>query len=154
MMPVFVAFALVSTLGCSQSKPKEEASPQADIAEALGDSDHGNPYGLKSAHFDYKSAVLTSEAQGVLESDAKILAANPTLTIQIEGHGDQRGARTLNFVLGEKRSGAARDFLVKNGIKKSRISTISYGNDKLLDTGTDEAAMRRNRRANLVILSK
>jgi len=67
--------------------------------------------------------------------------------VTVEGHCDERGTEEYNLALGEKRALAARDFLVRFGIDRSRISIISYGEERPLEYGGTEAAWSRNRRA-------
>ena len=70
------------------------------------------------------------------------------MRLEIEGHCDEQGTSEYNLALGERRAGAARDFLVTMGIDASRIDTISYGEEKPEDPGKTEEAWAKNRRAN------
>lgn len=106
---------------------------------------------LNSVYFDFDRYNLTKEATGILSENASILMDNPSITVLIEGHCDERGTEEYNLALGEKRAITARDFLVRFGIAKPRISVISYGEERPLDPGHDEAAWEKNRRAAFVI---
>jgi peptidoglycan-associated lipoprotein len=106
---------------------------------------------LNSIYFDYDRYNLSKESTDILSRNAKIMMDNPGLTILIEGHCDERGTEEYNLALGEKRAIAARDFLVRFGIAKPRISVISYGEERPLDPGHDEEAWEKNRRAGFVI---
>jgi peptidoglycan-associated lipoprotein len=103
------------------------------------------------AFFDYDAYSLRDDARTALDTNAKLLRANPKVTITIEGHCDERGTVEYNQALGEKRAQAARDYLVAAGIDGGRISIVTYGKERPFATGTDEASMQQNRRAHFVV---
>ena len=109
---------------------------------------------LDDIHFDYDSAELSGEARSTLDTNVQWLRRNPSVTILIEGHCDERGTVEYNLALGERRSMAAYNFMVSSGLPSERIKTISYGKEFPVDPGHDEAAWARNRRAHFVITSK
>ncbi|HSB05566.1 MAG TPA: peptidoglycan-associated lipoprotein Pal, partial [Thermodesulfobacteriota bacterium] len=109
---------------------------------------------LKRIHFDFDQYdIRTGEAE-ILKQNATVLKKYPTVKIQVEGHCDERGTNEYNLALGERRSNSVKRYLVSLGIQESRISTISYGEEKPLDPGHTEEAWTKNRRADFVILSK
>nr|WP_321404088.1 peptidoglycan-associated lipoprotein Pal [uncultured Desulfobacter sp.] len=101
--------------------------------------------------FDYDSSELTDQAKELLREKAAWLQANPSDTVMIEGHCDERGTTVYNLALGERRAKAARNYLVDLGISASRLGTVSYGEEKPLDPAPTEAAYHINRRAQFVI---
>jgi peptidoglycan-associated lipoprotein len=101
--------------------------------------------------FDYDSHGLRDDARTALDGNARLLRANPKVTITIEGHCDERGTVEYNQALGEKRAQSARDYLVAAGIEAGRISIVTYGKERPFSTGTDEAALQQNRRAHFVV---
>ncbi len=103
--------------------------------------------------FDYDSHGLRDDARAALDGNAKLLRANPNVTLTIEGHCDERGTVEYNQALGEKRAQSARDYLVAAGIAAQRISIVTYGKERPFSTGTDEASMQQNRRAHSVVRS-
>jgi peptidoglycan-associated lipoprotein len=109
---------------------------------------------LDDIHFDYDSAELSGEARSTLDANVQWLRRNPSVTILIEGHCDERGTVEYNLALGERRAMAAYNFMVSSGLPSERIKTISYGKEFPVDPGHDEAAWARNRRAHFVITSK
>lgn len=109
---------------------------------------------LATIYFAYDSYSLTSEARNSLKSNADWLKNNPNGKVQIEGHCDERGTNEYNMALGDRRANAVRGYLTKMGIEKSRIDTISYGEERPADVGHDESAWSRNRRAVFVVLSR
>ncbi len=102
--------------------------------------------------FDYDSAVLSAEARQLLKIKAKWLDVNAGYNIVVQGHCDERGTTEYNLALGDQRAAAVKAFLMDLGISGARITTISYGEEKPLDPGNNEAAWARNRRAHFVIL--
>ncbi|HWA41409.1 MAG TPA: peptidoglycan-associated lipoprotein Pal [Gemmatimonadales bacterium] len=102
-------------------------------------------------HFDYDKFDIRTDDQGILDWKARLLAANPVMTIRISGHADERGSDEYNLALGNRRAAAAKRYLVNKGIAESRISTDSYGEERPLDTGSTEEAWARNRRDEFVI---
>ncbi|WP_020589190.1 peptidoglycan-associated lipoprotein Pal [Desulfobacter curvatus] len=101
--------------------------------------------------FDYDSSELTDQAKELLREKAAWLQANPSDTVMIEGHCDERGTTVYNLALGERRANAARNYLVDLGVSVRRLGTVSYGEEKPLDPAPTEAAYRINRRAQFVI---
>ncbi len=101
--------------------------------------------------FDFDSAELTGEAKDLLREKADWLQENPSETVMIEGHCDERGTTVYNLALGERRANAARNYLVDLGVSARRLGTVSYGEEKPLDPSPTEAAYRINRRAQFVI---
>jgi|SRR5688572_6519349 peptidoglycan-associated lipoprotein len=103
-------------------------------------------------HFEYDRADIRPEDQGVLDWKARLLQANPTMTIRISGHADERGSDEYNLALSNRRAAAAKRYLVNKGIAESRISIDAYGEERPLDTGSTEEAWARNRRDEFLIV--
>jgi peptidoglycan-associated lipoprotein len=100
-----------------------------------------------TVHFDTDKYGVDDESQGILRSQAQWLSRYPGKSITIEGHCDERGTREYNLALGERRANAAKNYLVSLGIDAGRIQTISYGKERPVALGSDEAAYAKNRRA-------
>jgi peptidoglycan-associated lipoprotein len=105
---------------------------------------------VQDAFFDYDQSDLRDDGRSALLKSAQFLKENPTVTMQIEGHCDERGSVAYNLGLGDRRSNSARDFLVSQGISGDRITTISYGKEKPFCTEASESCYQENRRAHLV----
>lgn len=120
----------------------------------LGDSDSGKAFGLQTVYFDYDSFLLTESSKAVLASNANIMKEKKSVKIQIEGHCDSRGGIQYNIALGEKRANAVKKYLEDMGVTGDRVTTISYGKERLMDSRETEDAYAKNRRANFVITSK
>jgi peptidoglycan-associated lipoprotein len=128
--------------------------PNAGDDNTMGDSDSGKAMGLQTVYFPYDSSNIEGTALATVKGNAEILKAHPTTKIQIEGHCDQRGGIQYNIALGERRANAIRDSLKREGISGDRITTISYGKERILDMNMTEEAFSKNRRGNFVITSK
>lgn len=102
-------------------------------------------------HFAFDSAELTDTAKALLREKADWLKANSDKRIVIEGHCDERGTTEYNLALGERRAAAAKQYLQDLGISASRMTTVSYGEERPLDPGQNEAAYSMNRRAQFVL---
>lgn len=97
-------------------------------------------------YFDYDQDAIKPESQANLDQKAAIMLANSALRIRIAGHADDRGSDEYNVVLGNRRATAAKRYLETKGIDASRIETISYGEERPVDTAANETAWAKNRR--------
>jgi peptidoglycan-associated lipoprotein len=102
---------------------------------------------LQRIHFDFDQFTLSDAARETLAGNAVWLRANSSQRIVIEGHTDERGSDEYNLALGERRARAALNYLVSLGIAADRLSILSYGEERPLDTGRNESAWAQNRRA-------
>jgi peptidoglycan-associated lipoprotein len=140
--------------GLPPSEPVQEG-PDVRSIEGEGASGSDIPGGayageggpLADIRFEYDSAALTDEARAVLEKHALWLQGQRDVRVTVEGHCDERGTVEYNLALGEQRARAVRDYLSSLGVAGARLRVVSYGKERPLDPGSDEAAMARNRRA-------
>jgi peptidoglycan-associated lipoprotein len=100
-------------------------------------------------YFDFDSYVIRSEFQSVIEAHARFLKGDPKRKVLIAGHTDERGGREYNLALGQKRAEAVRKALTILGVSEAQLEAVSFGKEKPVDTGTSEAAMEKNRRAEI-----
>lgn len=98
-------------------------------------------------YFDYDQHNLDDADRSALTSQIAWLKQYPRTRVEIQGHADERGTQDYNIALGARRAEAVSSYLKAQGIAADRIQTISFGKDKPLDTGHDEAAWARNRNA-------
>ncbi|MBI5585950.1 MAG: peptidoglycan-associated lipoprotein Pal [Deltaproteobacteria bacterium] len=105
----------------------------------------------EDVHFEFDQFVLSENAKALLNKKAQWLREHGTAKAQIEGHCDERGSTEYNLALGQKRADAALQYLVALGISPNRLSTISYGKERPVDPGQNEAAWAKNRRAHFVL---
>ena len=97
--------------------------------------------------FATNKSSLTTKSRETLRKQATYLRKNKKLNVTIEGHADERGTREYNLALGERRANAAKDYLMTYGISGKRISVISYGKEKPVNSGSDALAWSQNRRS-------
>lgn len=160
---------LVAVAGCAKKKPA--VLPPAPAGSGVIDDGTNNaPTGMvgganvpgsradfmaqagtDTVLFGLDSSDVDSEAQAILLRQAQWLQKNPTVRVTVEGHCDERGTREYNLALGDRRANSAKNFLASNGVDASRISVISYGKERPVATGSDEAAYAQNRRAVTVV---
>ena len=97
--------------------------------------------------FATNKSSLTTKSRDTLRKQATYLRKNKNLNITIEGHADERGTREYNLALGERRANAAKDYLMTYGVSGNRISVISYGKEKPVNTASTPLAWSQNRRS-------
>jgi peptidoglycan-associated lipoprotein len=109
--------------------------------------------GLRDVHFDFDRATLRSEDVRIVDANARWLLAHPGTLILIEGHADERGTNEYNLSLGETRARVTRDQLVARGVAVSRITILSYGEERPQCTEPAEKCWAHNRRAHFLVKS-
>ena len=97
--------------------------------------------------FATNKSALTTASRDTLRKQASWMRKNKKLNVVLEGHGDERGTREYNLALAEKRANAARDYLLTYGISGKRISVISYGKEKPVNSASTPLAWSQNRRS-------
>jgi peptidoglycan-associated lipoprotein len=102
-------------------------------------------------HFAFDQSDLGSEDRAILDAKIPILQANPTVTLRLSGHTDERGSDEYNLALGQRRAAAVKAYLMEHGIAASRLETVSYGEERPIAQGSDESAFAQNRRAEFEI---
>ena len=100
-------------------------------------------------YFDYDSYVVKPQFQAVIEANAKILKADKSRQMVLEGHTDERGGREYNLALGQKRAEAVRRAMTLLGVADSQLEAVSFGKEKPAAQGTGEAAWSKNRRVEI-----
>ena len=108
------------------------------------------PVGVpRIVYFDFDSYTIKPDYQSLIDGHARFLKANPSRSISVEGHTDDRGGREYNLALGQKRSEAVRRALTLLGVNDSQIEAVSFGKEKPAVQGSTEDAYAQNRRAEL-----
>lgn len=128
-----------------EAADKMKGEPSAKEAEILKELQ------IPDIAFEYDKYSLTPEAQAILRSHAPSFLKYKEYKLVVEGHCDERGTVEYNLALGEERAAQTVKYLVNLGIERERIKTISYGKEKPLDPGHDEAAWVKNRRAHFIV---
>ena len=126
--------------------PPAAPAPTLSGADMLGRE-------AQDAYFDYDKSDIRDDARQVLTRDAdllkRILAADPSFTVVLEGNCDERGSAEYNLGLGDRRATSAKDFLVQLGVPADKLMTISYGKDRPVCTEANEECYQRNRHVHL-----
>lgn len=108
--------------------------------------------GLMPIYFDFDKSIVRPDQVERIEANALFLKGNPEIRVRIEGNCDGRGTNEYNMALGERRAMGAMKYLVNLGIPDSRLSILSYGEERPLNSGNDEVAWAENRRGDFVIV--
>jgi len=167
MQKKLLSFLLITaiTYSCSKglSQKDNENQPTASnekvVNEAKVDSkktgkNEQKEIARKVMYFETNSFALNQESNDLLKNQIfPLIKAESRVLILVEGHCDERGSSLYNKRLGKKRAEEVKKFLVKSGIKSSKISTISYGRSKPVDLGHDESAWSKNRRVEIVLFN-
>ena len=165
-MTLLALGALVFAAGCGSSAPPVEPAPTDTSDTSMDDSSAGDEVTppvrdetpqwvdpnveyrdvLTAIRFEFNKYRITEQAKPKLEAIAALLKDNGTWKVLIEGHCDERGTNEYNLTLGEQRALSTKRYLVSLGVSESRFQTISYGEERPVDTAATEAAWARNRR--------
>ena len=100
-------------------------------------------------YFEYDQFNLTSKSIQALKGVAEFMNRNQKIIISIEGHADERGTREYNLALGQRRAESVANYLIANGVKRSRLITKSYGEERPLSLGSNDIAWSKNRRVEI-----
>ncbi len=123
------------------AKPDAPAPPPTDATAGLNCENI-------TVSFDFDSSTLTSSATGTLLEHLRCFTARGG-TVRIEGHCDERGTTEYNLALGQRRADAVKRWLATQGVPANRVQTVSYGEERPLDSRNTEAAWARNRRTEI-----
>ena len=104
-------------------------------------------------YFDFDQYAVRPDGRLVLDLQAAWLNRYPGVQVRIEGNCDERGTREYNLALGARRAESVRAYLVSRGVNASRITTISYGKERPIDSGTNEDAWAKNRNGHTTLVS-
>jgi peptidoglycan-associated lipoprotein len=158
---VLVIPGLLFAVGCqkktvSQAKapapaPAPATAPQPQAPAPVTPPDTSAMVMQEDVYFEFDKATLTPAAQDNLMRKAAWLRENSNVTVTIEGHCDERGTNEYNLALGDRRADSAKAFLVDLGVVASRLTTISYGEERPLCTYQNEECWTKNRRGHFAV---
>ena len=126
-----------------------EAGPNVTALE-FDDYELGELLARRVVYFDYDSSELTEQGKAVVRAHAQHLARAQDAQIVLEGHTDERGTREYNLALGESRAKTVARVLQAFGVDAARVQTISYGEERPVALGHDDAAWQKNRRVEIL----
>ena len=144
LLVVFVGVALTA---CATQVKKETGMMQGDVYTGT-DTVEYLATGVKDrVFFATNKSTLTTASRDTLRKQAAWMRKKSDLSFTIEGHADERGTREYNLALGERRANAVKDYLMTYGISGGRLSVISYGKERPVNSGSNPLAWSQNRRS-------
>ena len=152
MKIVAVAFAVIALAACSSKNKPDVAAVDVESAVPGSQRDFTINVGDRVL-FLVDQSTLTPQAQEILRRQSTWLRQYAQVTIQVEGHADERGTREYNIALSARRAEAAKYFLIAQGVAPGRVSTIAFGKERPLAVCSEESCFAQNRRAVTVITS-
>lgn len=164
---LILATMAVAVAGCQKKRPETlppgpgpvDPGPAPGPGTDTGQAAPGTPAHFKqnvvsdTVLFGLDQYDIDAEARRILDSQSQWLTQFPNTRITIEGHADERGTREYNLALGDRRANAAKNYLAARGVSPARITTISYGKERPIALGSDEASWAQNRRAVTIVLN-
>jgi peptidoglycan-associated lipoprotein len=120
---------------------EDEMGPGAGPGGALAD---------RIIYFDFDRSEVRGDYVELVAGHGSFLAENPGARVRLEGHADERGSREYNIGLGERRAQAVRQLLMLQGASASKLSTVSFGEERAASLGSDDEAWALNRRVEIV----
>lgn len=161
---ILLGTALLATAACSKKRPEVlPPAPGGEVGSGTGQAGDGFAPGSRgdfersvtsnTINFALDSYDIDARARSILDTQAQWLARYPNVPITLEGHADERGTREYNLALGDRRANATKNYLAGRGINPARISTISYGKERPVALGSDDASWAQNRRAVTIVLN-
>ena len=143
---LLVMFACLVLSACATQK-KSTSQLQGDVYTGTDTVEYLASGVPDRVFFATNESVLTTAARETLRKQAAWLRKNSKITVVLEGHADERGTREYNLALGERRANAAKDYLMTYGISGNRLSVISYGKERPVNSGSTPLAWSQNRRS-------
>ncbi|HXF78259.1 MAG TPA: peptidoglycan-associated lipoprotein Pal [Usitatibacter sp.] len=133
----------------SANTGSNSVSPTNPNAGLTGNELHSGVLAKRSVYFDFDSNAVKDEYRGLIQAHSRYLNDHRDTRIRIEGNCDERGSREYNLALGQRRAEAVKKTMTVLGVGDGRIETVSYGEEKPVAQGHDEAAWAQNRRADI-----
>ena len=144
-MVIFLGFVLSAC--ATQTAQKIDSQIQGDVYTGTDTVEYLADGVPDRVFFATNESVLTTASRETLRKQAAWLRKNSKINVVLEGHADERGTREYNLALGERRANSVKDYLMTYGISGNRISVISYGKERPVDSGSNPLAWSKNRRS-------
>ena len=142
-----LALGLLLSACATQKAAKIDSQIQGDVYTGTDTVEYLADGVPDRVFFATNESVLTTASRETLRKQAGWMRKNSDVTVVLEGHADERGTREYNLALGERRANAAKDYLMTYGVSSNRISVISYGKERPVDSGSNPLAWSKNRRS-------
>ena len=144
---LIIVASLVLTACATQKKVTTTGQMQGDVYTGTDTVKYLASGVPDRVFFATNETVLTTASRETLRKQATWLRKNSSVNVVLEGHADERGTREYNLALGERRANSAKDYLMTYGISSDRISVLSYGKERPVDSGSNPLAWSKNRRS-------
>ena len=144
---LLIIFATLFLSACATQVKKVDSQLQGDVYTGTDTVEYLAKGVPDRVFFATNESVLTTASRDTLRKQAAWMRKNSSLTFTIEGHADERGTREYNLALCERRANAAKDYLMTYGISGNRLSVISYGKERPVNSGSTPLAWSQNRRS-------
>ena len=144
---IILAFAVSFLLSACATQKKMDSQMQGDVYTGTDTVEYLASGVPDRVFFATNESVLTTASRDTLRKQAAWLRKNQDINVVLEGHADERGTREYNLALGERRANSAKDYLMTYGISSNRVSVISYGKERPVDSGSNPLAWSKNRRS-------
>lgn len=162
-LPVMMCVAVMTLSGCGSKNETDKDLKPVATGEAIGpeESLDSKPLGISEGrttegmlpvYFSFDESDIRSDQISRIEVNAEFSKKHPGMTIRIEGNCDPRGTNEYNMALGERRALSAKKYLVNLGAEEAKLTTVSYGEERILLHGHDELSWAQNRRADFVVI--
>ena len=142
-----VVLAGLVLTACATSGKKQAGQMQGDVYTGTDTVEYLAKGVPDRVFFATNKSTLTTASRDTLRKQAAWMRKNNALNFTIEGHADERGTREYNLALGERRANAARDYLMTYGVRQNRLTVISYGKERPINSGSNPLAWSQNRRS-------
>jgi len=142
-----ILVACLVLTACATQKKETTGQLQGDVYTGSDSVEYLASGVPDRVFFATNETILTTASRETLRKQAAWLRKNSDINIVLEGHADERGTREYNLALGERRANSAKDYLMTYGISSDRISVLSYGKEKPVDSGSNPLAWSKNRRS-------
>jgi len=163
LLPVLLCVSVLALSGCGSKKDTDQAMEQEVKGEAIGvaESLDSKPLGISEGrttegmlpvYYDFDSSDIKKDQVARVELNADFIKKQDDYDVKIEGNCDPRGTNEYNMALGERRALSAKKYLVNLGVDEAKLSTVSYGEERMLLHGHDELSWAQNRRADFVVV--
>jgi peptidoglycan-associated lipoprotein len=160
ILALMMLCVMVFAVGCKKKDIQNDAvTPETDVTITPDFADEPSLRGdldkdlnLKTIYFDFDKSELGTDALDTLKENAAYLINNPKVQVVVEGHCDDRGTVEYNLALGQRRAVKVKEYYTQLGVASNRMATISYGEEKPVDTRSNESAWAKNRRAETKVM--
>lgn len=163
-LPSLICITILTLTGCGSDSDTDQAlkpdtgeamgAPESLDSKSLGISEGRTTEGMLPVYFNFDSSDIRNDQVSRIEVNADFIKSHGDMAIRIEGNCDPRGTNEYNMALGERRAQSAKKYLINLGVSEAQLTTVSYGEERMLLHGHDELSWAQNRRDDFVASKK